>query len=378
MFLFERLFGISVYMLVLVFICFLLLKSNIPSRSILKFYLVCLCCMAFLYKPHTTADLYRIFEQMDYFSSMRFGVFWENYAVGSSIPLARLLFWIFGKTGRNELISVFSTFFCYSIIFYVMNKTKQRYDISNKTVAAVLFFVMSTSMYISVIGGIRMMIALSMLLFSFFRATVEKRIKVIDILFLIASVLIHTMSLVVIGIIALTLLFDSNKNVLKKIGYVFFIALIGTAFWGGFSEIVQGVFDKFYDYILGEKYSDPWEYLMGAFIIILLLLVFFEFKMIRKAGYYKEVNKCSMAAVSCMVLAVCFCFEFSIFYRFGGHLAVMFSIPSMMIAMDRKVGQSGIFFKRIDMRALVILFACVIAAISCSRGSLSSLKFFEL
>ena len=378
MFLFERLFGISVYMLVLVFICFLLLKSNIPSRSILRFYLVCLCCMAFLYKPYTTADLYRIFEQMDYFSSMRFGVFWENYAVGSSIPLARLLYWIFGKTGRNELISVFSTLFCYSLIFYVMNKTKQRYDISNKTVAAVLLFVMSTSMYISVIGGIRMMIALSMLVFSFFRATVEKRINIIDVLFFIASVLVHTMSLAVIGIVALTILFDSDRNIVRKIGNILIMGLIGAVFIIYFSGAAQGVFDTFLEYILGEKYSDPWEYLMGALIIILLLLVFFEFKMIRKAGYYKEVNKCSMAAVSCIVLAVCFCFEFSIFYRFGGHLAVMFSIPSMMIAMDRKVGQSDIFFKRIDMRALVILYACVIAAISCSRGSLSSLKFFEL
>ena len=124
MFLVERLFGISVYMLVLIFICFLLLKTDVSCRSILRFYLLCLGCMAFFYKPYKTADLYRIFEQMDYFSTMKFGFFWENFALRSSNPLSRFLFWIFGKTGCNELLPAFSALFCYSLIFYIIKSNR--------------------------------------------------------------------------------------------------------------------------------------------------------------------------------------------------------------------------------------------------------------
>lgn len=378
MFLVERLFGISVYMLMLISVCFLLLKTNISCRSILRFYLLCLCCMAFFYKPYRTADLYRIFELMDFFSTMDFGVFWKNYALESSIPLSRLIFWLFGKTGCNSLLPAFSAWFCYSLIFYIIKKSKQLYDISNQTVAIVLFFIMSTSMYISVIGGVRMMIALSMLSFSYFRVTVEKKIRIIDILFFIAPLFIHAMSFAVIGIIALTLLFDSDKNILKKIGYIAAIGLAGTVFFVRFSDSAQGLIDKFLAYVLGDKYSDSWEYLMGVFIIILLLLVFSEFKVLRRTGCYIEVNKCNLAAVFCVVLAIFFCFEFSIFFRFGGQLSVIFSIPSLMIAIDKTKGISSKFFKDVELQTIVLLFSCVIAVISCARGSLSSLKFFEL
>lgn len=378
MFLVERLFGISIYMLVLIFVCFLLVKTNTSCRAALRFYLVCLCCMAFFYKPYITADLYRIFEQMNFFSTMEFDFFWKNFALESSIPLARLIFWFFGKIGYNELLPVFSTLFCYSLIFYVVNKTKQQFDISKQTVATELFFIMSTSMYISVIGGIRMMMALSMLTFSYFRMTIEKKIKIIDVLFFIASVFIHAMSFVVIGIVALTLLFESDRNVFKKIGYALGIGVAGCAFIVRFSDTVQGLFNKFLEYVLGDKHSDPWEYLMGVSIVIILILGFSEFRIIRKSGNCAEVNKYNLAAIFCVVLAICFNFEFSIFYRFGGHLAVMFSIPTMMISMDRTSEKASIFFKMSNFRTMVILLSCIVVAISCTRGSLSSLKFFEL
>lgn len=378
MFLFERLFGMGTYMIILIFVCFLLEKTNISCKSILRFYLLCLCCMALFYKPYVTADLYRIFENMEYFSSMEFTLFWNNFVVQSSTPVAKLLFWCFGKTGINELLPAFSALFCYSLIFNIVRRTKQLYDISNQTVASVLFFIMTTSMYISVIGGIRMMIALSMLTYSYFRATVEKKIKIIDIVFFITSVFIHAMSFVVIGIIALTLILNSDKNVLRKIKYVFVIGLLGWFFAVRFSNTVSDLFEKILSYVFGDKYTDPWEYLMGVVIIIILLIVFFKMRRIQKSGECLEIHKFNAAAIYCVILAVAFCFEFTIFYRFGGHLAVMFSVPSMMVVLEKSKGQSSVYFKRTDLRTIMFLLSCIVAAISCTRGSLSSLKFFEL
>lgn len=272
----------------------------------------------------------------------------------------------------------FSAFFCYSLIFYVVKKTKQLYDISNKTVAIVLFFIMTTSIYISVIGGIRMMIALAMITFSYFRMTVEKKIKIIDLLFFATSIFMHAMSLVAICIAALALLFDSGKNVIKKIGYVFFIVAIGGVFAVKFNRTVQGLFEKFLTYVLGEKHSDRWEYAMGVFIVLTLILVFSEIHHIQKSVDCLAIDECNRAAVFCVVLSISFCFEFSIFYRFGGHLAVLFAIPSMMVSIEKAEEKPIALLKKFELRRIVILLSLIIAVISCTRGSLSALKFFEL
>lgn len=378
MFLFERLFGICAYMIVLILVCFILVKTNVSCKAILGIYLICLCVMAFFYKPYITADLYRIFVQMDYFSTMDFNLFWNDYALESSIPISRLLFWIFGNIGINSLLPVFSGFFCYTLIFYIIIKTKQLYDISNKTIAIVLFFIMTTSMYISVIGGIRMMLALTMIAFSFFRATVEKRITLIGILFFISSIFIHEMSIVVIAIVAMTLLFDSNKNILKRIGLGVTFGIIGIVFAFKFNDTVYDIYLKFLEYVFGDKHSDIWEYLMGFLIIISLILISVKYHYIRRENEYINVNKCNLATVFSICIAICFCFEFSIFFRFGGHVALLFSIPSMMITLEKTRGKASLIFKGIDLRTIVILLSCIIALISCTRGSLCSLKFFEL
>ena len=91
-----------------------------------------------------------------------------------------------------------------------------------------------------------------------------------------------------------------------------------------------------------------------------------------------EVSKYNLAAFFCVVFAIFFCFEFSMFYRFGGQLAVMFSIPSLLISIDKTKGTSSKLFKGADLQTIVVLFSCIIALVSCARGSLSSLKFFVL
>lgn len=117
MFLFERLFGIAAYMTILILVCFLLVKTNLSRKASLRFYLLFLCVMAFFYKPYVTADLYRIYETIDYFSTIPFAEFWRRFIVGSDIPAARLLYWCIGKTGVKALLPTFSAFVCYSLIF---------------------------------------------------------------------------------------------------------------------------------------------------------------------------------------------------------------------------------------------------------------------
>lgn len=378
MFIIERIFGFGLYMLVLMLVCLLLIKTNISSKKLLRAYTVFLCVIAFLYKPYITGDLYRIYETMDFFATMDFKLFWTDFALESSIPIARLLYWIFGKTGVNSLLPVFSALVCYSIIFHIFNKTKELYSVSSQNMAFVLFFVMSNSIYISVIGGIRMMLALCMIIFSLFRITVEKKFSITDILFFAASIFIHTMSLAVLGVCMLVALFDSGRSMAKKIGYISGIGAGCLLFALFFRDTVISFYNKFLGYIFGDKHSDFWEYIMGGLIVIVLVFLFVEYRSLYKANVGKELRKINLAGVLCVAIGLIFCFEFSMFYRFAGQLAVLLCVPSMMVTLQNTEGKPSRIIKSFDFRSILIIMSIIIALISCTRGSLSSLKLFEL
>ena len=378
MFLFERLFGFGSYMLVLLLVCLFLGRTNVSCKLILNIYLVCLCTMAFLYKPYVTADLYKIYEQMDFFSTMEFRIFWQDYVVGSSMPVARLLYWTIGKTGVNTLLPVLSCFVCYSSTFYIISRTQKLYDVSNRTVAYVLFFVMTSSIYISVIGGIRMMMSLCMIAYSYFRGSVERKVNVFDILLYVLAVFLHAMGAVVIAVCIVVALFDSDRNVLRKIGFAIVAAVVGLIFVFNFTDTMRGLNEKFLEYVLGDRYSDPWEYAMGVLIIALLLVLFVEFRRTCRDEDGLSVKKYNTSAIWCVVIALCFHFEFSIFYRFGGQLAVLLAMPTLMLTLEKNEGEASSVIRGVDFRSVLMIFSCVIAALSCTRGSLSSLKFFEL
>lgn len=376
MFIFERLVGLSIYIVILFMTTFFTLKANGSCKKILKFYIICLCVMAFFYKPSETGDLYRIYNLMDQFSTMQFKDFWNIYIVNSRIPVAYLLYWGVGHTGINNLLPVISTLISYSIIFYVMNKTQELYFISKTSLVISLWFLMITSIYISVIGGIRMMISLSLILYSYFRNVVEKKVGIFEIVFYILALLIHEMSYAVVGVCLVTFLFFYKTKLINKVIFII-IAMIAVAIFGiVFRETIQNIYNKFLEYIFGEKYSDTWEYIMGVLIVCLLLIVLGRFRYLQKKEEYQHLNIVNTVAFFFILVSICFSFEFSMFYRFGGQLAVLFSIPALMITLDKGKIQNETFVSEQGYQHLVILFIIIIGVISCARGSLSSLKFF--
>lgn len=379
MFLFERVFGFSLYMFVLLFVCVLLSKTTLSCKITLRFYIFCLCIMAFFYEPYITADLYRTFEMMSYFAEMDFHYFWANYVYGDSTAVAKLLYWCIGKTGINALLPTFSAFTCYSFIFYIILRTKKLFSVSKQNVAYVLFFVMTTSIYISVIGGIRMMLALSMIAFSYFRNTIEKKGNFFDIFLYVAALFLHTMSLPVIGICVVVALLNSSAKYASKFVVSITIGVLFCIFLNNFSYIAGGLYEKILHYIVqGNGYYDMWEYIMGSLVLIMLLFFIYEFRPLSGSEDCRILKAYNAVTVWSMVIAVCFCFEFSIFYRFGGQLAVIFSIPMMMVTLEKTSGKQSRVLKGTDIRSIFMLLSLIIAFISCTRGSLSSLKFFIL
>lgn len=334
--------------------------------------------MAYFYKPYITADLYRTYEIASYFGTLNFPYFWTNYVITSPTPVARLLFWFVGKIGIYQILPVLAAFVCYSIIFHIINKTQRIFSISNQNIASSLFFIMSTSIYISVIGGIRMMLAVSLICFCFFRESVEGKTNILNAIFYILAIFLHATASLIIAIRFIMTIFDSRKKPIQRVFSVAAILAIGLIFVANFQYVVSDLLEKVDSYLYGDKYSDVWEYIMGFLILLLLFLSICAYWPIRKTAICKSLQTYNSVAVICMIISLMFCFEFSIFYRFGAHIAVILSTPMILVSLEKANTNDHGLFRLIDFRSVLIILSTLIALISCARGSLSSLKFFEL
>ena len=179
MFLLERSISVGIYILVLAVVCILLWSKRAREpRKVLFFYTLVLSFLAFLYVPYENADLYRIYELVQKFQNYTFSNLLEQHVIGVESGIANVFYWVIGKTGIPQLLPAITSFVCHSCIFYILCKTAKKNNISGKNIAIALFFYMSTGTYIFVISGIRCMLGISLLLFCFFRESMERKFNI--------------------------------------------------------------------------------------------------------------------------------------------------------------------------------------------------------
>lgn len=376
MFLVERLIGVGIYSLALIVVCVLIAYTKISYKSLLRFYAVLLAVMAFFYDPYVTADLYRIIHTMKIYASVSFSSFVKQFLFASSSPLPRVLYWILGRIGAYHLISSISSAICYGILFHMIEVVADKYKISRENIATALLLLMSTSIYISVIGGIRMMIAISLISFCFFRETVEGKRGFWNYFFYACALLTHNMALVFVSVRIFVTFIASDRKLGSKIKILalFFGALAVTFF--AFRSFFNDILEKIAYYLFDESYSDTWEYIMGVLILCLFVTLCLHFRRIHYDDF-REVIPISMGAVISAVIALLFFNVFSFFYRFIGHIVPILSIPMLMLTLEHSKVREG-RFKHLSFQSVVLVFSILILALSLFRGSLSSLKFFTL
>jgi len=377
LFLFERLFGIGVYCFALLAVCMLISYSTISYKALLNFYIVILAVMAYFYEPYITADLYRIIQTMKIYASLDFSSFVHEFVVSSSSPVPRFLYWVVGRIGAYHLISVISTVISYYLIFYIIRKTAEKYSISRQNISVALLFLMSTSIYMSVIGGVRMMIAMSMISFCFFRESVEKKFNVFHVLLYILALFTHNMAIVIVGIRLAVLVFAPGKKLVTRFLICLTIAVGAVVAVLGFDSLLADIWDKASEFLFEESYSYFWEYVMGVIILIGFLGVCVKFQRLR-GREHTELVTYNMGAMFSAGISVVFFFVFSIFYRFIGHVTPILGLPMLMVTLEESEKNVSGRFKQMSFQSITVMFSLVILALSISRGSLSSLKFFAL
>lgn len=369
MFIFERLVGVSIYAIVLALVMLLITSSRLSLKYIFRIYILALVIMAVSYEPYVTADLYRIWELINYYGTLSFSELISNHLTVSITPAGALLFWLCGKTGWVQSVSAISVILCFSIIFYIIEDLSNRKGLQRKHTGLLVFCVMSTEVFIPVIAGIRMMIAITLILYCVYQEHKYKKFVIWHSALYFIAFTLHNMTIIIIGIIILTLVLSSNIGVIKKVivlGGALFSAVAFVAFSG---ELFVTLYEKGYYFLFDEEYVDKWEYLIAGISLFLSTLI---------VNYAKRNNTeetfflrfCRITIVMAIVLV----FQFSIFHRLVVEMMALMILPLLADVFSENAinSKSSVRYNNI------ILLATLIFLLNATRGSLCALKFFVL
>lgn len=375
MFLIERLVGLGIYCYFLAATCLLIAFSKIKLKNIAKFYTLALAVMGFFYEPYKTADLYRINESLHQFSNYTFSGFFNTFVKNSSVPAARIYYWLISKTGVFELLPAVTCIICYSCIFYAIVRAAEIYKIDRKSIAVAVFFFMSTGNYIMVISNIRTMLAISLIFFCMFRETVEKKYRPADILLYVIAAFTHNIAMIIIAIRMIVIVFNRKTPLIKRLALVAVFAVAAVFMVARFGNIFNSIFEKAMSYITEGGYSYIWDYIVGvlAFLIELIVLI----RCFKSKKDCSELVSMNIFLTLCTGIALVFCYEFSIFHRFTVYISPVLCLAQLMFCMKPK-NEKKVVLGVIHLRDFVFIISAAMLILACMRGSLCSLKFFVL
>lgn len=365
MFFTARLIGVSIYAITTVF-AYILLQKVRNTKTILFVYVLALSIMAFNYKPYITADLYRLYEQLDYFGSLDASEF-SNVVISTNTPTFLIYCRIVYTLGIKELLPAVTAILFYWNIFYIIYKASLKFHLSYMQMALLVFFEMCFGQYIQVISGIRSMLVFSIFARCIYDEFFECKPFLKDIVVYIVFALMHAVGVVVLLIRVLYELFSSANTGRHK----FLRIIAGTvviAFGLKFGQIyLQSAVDAAMGYLTTISYRYFWEYLLTFIHLFLITYVIFKNKACIISNYnsYYKFWK-----IFCALILIC-CGEYSTFQRFSVFLS-MLSLPLIACIFESYENRPA---ESASIQKFLLLGSCVCLLIACTRGNLCALKF---
>lgn len=368
MFLYARIIGVLTYTVILVTICFLL-KRTVNTKFLLVSYTIILAIMAFNYIPYYTADLFRLYDQVNIYGQLD----WNSLLMSltsTNTPVWLLYCKLIHETGIRELLPASAAVIFFGNTFYIIYKSTIGDNTKKKNIALLVFFEMAFGQYLQVISGIRSLVAFSIIARCVYDELFEGKSFFKDVWLYILAALLHVSGIVAV---AVRVIYEAVRKENRNNGFIKKILLITIIFAtiGGYGMYYfRSAANIAYSYFSADSYSYNWEYLLtGLHLLLIIYLVKKNWWIFKKL----DITTYARFVVVFIVIVVGSFIEYSTFQRFTVFVSLI-SLPLIASILDYQQDDPDSYAKTYNTILLVSVLCLLIAV---TRGNLCALKFFE-
>lgn len=348
----------------------------------MRFYLLFISIMAFLYVPAIEADLYRLIGYMNNYASLSNEDFRSALLNSSSAntPVSMIYFRVIGSTGITGLLSGITTLIVFSNILYIIYDNSKRLKSSNRVAALTLFTIMSTGFYMATVSGIRNALAFSITARCIYDEEYNGKKPLKNTIWYLLACLIHPAAIAVllIRVIALTIDKYNKRKIRSLLSTLVYIILASiTLAYLGATLFLQEACLKLSQYISVAGYTYYWDNLITIFTIVFLFVNYWAYLHFRDNSTRVKTASLVKFSYAITFVSVLFISEISIFERFT-QLNLIIMIPVIMSNLSNCMNTTDRNRLLSFAYRLLVCIPIIVFIISASRGSLCSLKFFVI
>ena len=370
----ERVCGVLVYCLVLSFICNGISISRPSStRRWLIAYIGILSLMALLFVPPETADLTRLCKTMRDWSSH--DVSWViAQSLESATPAVYWYFWLIGQLHFDALLPCITCAIFYSLLFSCYWDYARRASVSPRNVALGIALVMSLGNFVGVISGIRYSLAAAFLIRAVYLELFAKKRLFFNAPYYVLAATFHSVGVALVLIRFLFFAIQRGNGRRSRFFRIILAVVLITLIVSIIPSIVIDMLKKAELYFLDNVYSDLFNGISLFVADVFILHSFFLAKRETRESEFEDgatnVNWAGFMALLGLISIVALPVEFSTFVRFGTISMMLVPIVAMNLLQRRPD------FRNDGYRHLAWATTFILLLVACTRGALSSYKFF--
>ncbi len=379
MFIIQRLFGVSIFVLSLLVICYLIHKSNDYRRIkyIFIIYILFLSFISYCFKPVTAVDLTRLQEQLvSTFSTMSFNDLLLKLKSGSITNYTTFFyFFVVAKIGNLNLLQTFASFIFYSIIFYIVYDYSKNNKISSSVVSKVIFYIMINGQFVELISGIRTLLGFSILLIAFYREFYKDKSILSNIILYVIAVGFHNAILPIFLIRLIYLGIQKEKNIVVRLFNLFLLFALAYIIYKYGFIIIESSINRANLYLNKSIYIQKWEYLASFFRVALMYFILFVSHKIKSKS--SKTDKYLNLGIYYLIFTTIFYGEYTFFHRYSIFIS-LFMIPIVIDFINKTDVKSANKDGRIVTlyKLIYIVLLLIIVGLVFTRGNMTELTFF--
>lgn len=249
-------------------------KRSLPIAY--TFIVLFLSIISFFYVPSETADLYRLFEAIEFYGDM--GLEWVLENECNLNPLTSLFLYSFSYIGDLRFFTSFIVFVTYGFSFLLLYRVTKFYSLKKPIIILLTMFLLFNWNYLLVASNCRIFMLYAIIAFLFYMEFIEDKLHKTAFFVYIAALLFHYgILLVLIPRFLLYLYKPTNKKIYLVVLIMFsLLAYKGMSylslFYGALLDRIQG----YQDY----KVFGVWQFL-NSLVCVLVCCFYALYKRVK-------------------------------------------------------------------------------------------------